>query len=89
MFFRDKNGHKVFTTKSDVWSASITMIHVLVGKQRKKKILDEVRITKYFHVDWWKFYKYLLYREHTIQSSFGYFVVLVPLPIVYCTMYTF
>ena len=49
MFFRDKNGHKVFTTKSDVWSASITMIHVLVGKQRKKKILDEVRITKYLN----------------------------------------
>ena len=32
MFFKDKKGLKVLTTKSDVWSASTTMMHVLEGK---------------------------------------------------------
>lgn len=44
MFFKDKDGCKVLTTKSDVWSASTTMMHVLEGKYRDKKQTDEVHM---------------------------------------------
>ena len=43
VFLRNKKGDKVLTNKADIWSASITMMHVLEGKRRNKDKYEEVR----------------------------------------------
>lgn len=42
MFFKDDNGCKIFSPESDVWSACITLMHVLEGKYKNDGILDQV-----------------------------------------------
>lgn len=41
-YLRKKDDRKVLTTKSDVWSASTTMMHVLEGKYKNKEQYREV-----------------------------------------------
>ena len=42
VFLREEHGDKVLTNKADIWSASITMMHVLEGKHRNKDKYEEV-----------------------------------------------
>ena len=42
MFFKDDNGCKIFSPESDVWSACITLMHVLEGKYKNDGTLDQV-----------------------------------------------
>ncbi|XP_065896173.1 calcium-dependent protein kinase 4-like [Dysidea avara] len=42
VFFKDKEGKKIFSPKSDVWSTCITLMHVLVGKYRNNDTLTQL-----------------------------------------------
>lgn len=49
LFFNDENGQDRFTSKADIWSALLTLIYVLLGKNERIGPLEKVCIIKAKH----------------------------------------